>query len=364
MKSPWLYAWLLFPALTLPLAAQTPAPPSVSKTNTASTQGSSSKDGGVAVSDTHKKYGEETPATLPYTQSFFYRTVGDTHLRLFMVKPTKKGFWKRGGNNACLIVFSSTGWDKGTPKTALNWVYPFGKVPTPTKSGVVGILPDFRTKGRFNGTPEDCISDARAAVRWVQEHSYELGIDPNKIVCLGVDAGGLMAAWTAFPQKGPGHDDPGPPDKLPRAIILVNPVIDTKRIAKKSFDGSAQRAKSVSLLDALPESMPPVLLFHGTEDKSSPYQDAQTLQDKIKANGGDVKLVTFNGMGWNYFSKAADPSGKAYGITVKAIAAFLKKVGVVKQVVSKTPGAKKGDSTDDDNIDDEEDEGDDGGGGE
>ena len=370
-------------SFALPLGAQSPtASPFVSRNNVLP-QTTTGPAVIPTASPQHEHSGEETAVALPFaqsSQSFIYRTVGDNALRLFMIKPSnkgKKGVWKQGGASPCIIVFSTTAWNKGTPRGSQFWVYPFGKYSTPPRYGVVGIIPDFRTKGRFNGTPEDCISDARAAVRWVQEHSYELGIDPAKVVCLGVDAGGVMAAWTAFPKKGPGKDDPGAPEKQPCGIILVSSIIDTKRLAKGSFGGSEQRAEAVSLLDQLPESMPPTLLLHGKADKISPFEDAESLKKQIKANGGDVDLVQIKNekLGHNFFTKHADPSGDSFKQTTGEISKFItKKLGLVKEDTVKTkvknalaklkktqkPGAKDDDSIDDD-LNEEEEGGDDGG---
>ena len=60
-------------------------------------------------------------------------------------------------------------------------------------------LPTIETRKRFDAKPEDCVADGRAALRWIQDHAAELGIDPSKIVVQGSSAGGHVAAWTAIP---------------------------------------------------------------------------------------------------------------------------------------------------------------------
>jgi len=267
---------------------------------------------------------EVTPLALPGSEPFVYRQTGTNELRLHVVKPVG---WKASDKNPCLVMFFGGGWASGTPEKSVGWAKWAAKL------GVVGVAPDYRTRKRLGGTPEDCISDARAAVRWVQEHAAELGIDPAKIVVMGTSAGGHIAAWTAIPQKGPGTDDPGSPDPLPAALILLNPVSDTKDGGyggTKRFGGSAERALACSVPDQMPATMPPVLIFHGTKDETVPYANSTALMEKLKANGNRCELVTFDGLGHSYYSSKFGEAGAAAKIkTQDETAKFLVSLGLV-----------------------------------
>jgi acetyl esterase/lipase len=180
---------------------------------------------------------EATPLSLPGSEPFVVRKVGATELRLHVVKPAG---WSKGDPRPCLVSFFGGGWNSGTPQRSLGWAK------WAASQGLVGVAPDYRTRDRLGGTPEDCVSDARAAVRWVEAHAEELGIEPRKIVCLGGSAGGHVAAWTAIPSPGPGKDDPAP-SILPAALILLNPVTDTKDGGyggTKRFGGNAADQKT------------------------------------------------------------------------------------------------------------------------
>jgi acetyl esterase/lipase len=192
--------------------------------------------------------------------------------------------------------------------------------------GLVGIAPDYRTRDRLGGTPEDCVADGRSAVRWIEEHAAELGVDPHKIIALGVSAGGHVAAWTAIPSSGPGKDDP-PPSVLPAALILVNPVTDTKDGGyggSKRFGGDAARAKACSVPDQMPPRMPPTIVFHATADTTVPYANSVAFRDKMVSQGNRCDLVTFEGLGHSFYSTKFGAAGRAAGEKAKKEAtAFL-----------------------------------------
>lgn len=303
--------------------------------------GSLPEDSGVAP-----KRVENSPSVLPGYTAFTYRTFDDKELRLFMLKP-KGGnpSWRRGGKSPCLVVFSSAGWDLGTPKTSEIWLK------KPSKLGFVCVLPDFRNKDRFAGSPEDCDSDARAAVHWVEDHAYELGIDPAKIVCLGVDAGGQMVEWVALRGNGPGKDDPGPPEIPPKGLILINPVTDTKPGSgyggSAKFGGSAERAAAASVTDRISSNMPPTLIFHARGDEEVRYENSKEFEEKLVSNGNTSDLVTFENLGHSYYSpKFGAPGRKALSTTTAQIGAFLVKLGLVN--ASDVKAAENDDDEEDD----------------
>jgi acetyl esterase/lipase len=266
---------------------------------------------------------QETPLTLPGSEAFVFRKVGETELRLHVVKPEG---WSKDNQRPCLVSYFGGGWSGGTPAQSIGWAK------WAAEHGLVGIAPDYRTRQRFNGTPEDCASDARAAVAWVEGHAAELGIDPSKIISLGASAGGHVAAWTAIPAAGPGLDDPAPPNQ-PAALILINPVTDTKDGGyggSKRFGGDASRALHLSVLDQMPEKMPPTIVFHATADATVPYANSVAFRDKLVAGGNRCELVTFEGLGHSYYSSKFGADGKAAMLkTQKDVELFLTSLGLI-----------------------------------
>lgn len=266
---------------------------------------------------------EVTPISLPGSEPFVFRKVNGVELRLHVVKPEG---WKKGDRRTCLVSFFGGGWVTGTPERSI------GTAKWAASLGMVGIAPDYRTRSRFQASPEDCVADARAAIRWVVEHAEELGIDPKRLVCHGGSAGGHVAAWTAIPKPGPGREDPAP-EHLPAALVLINPVSDTNATGyggPPRFNRDAARAKACSVPDQMPEKMPPSILFHATGDTTVPYANSVALRDKLKANGNRSELVTFEGLGHSYSSSKFGEAGKAADKkTREETIAFLRSLGLL-----------------------------------
>ena len=274
---------------------------------------------------------DKTPLSIPGSEPFVFRGSGDAELRLHVVKP--KG-WTASGKRPCLVSFFGGGWVNGSPERSIEWAR------WAADQGMVGVAPDYRTRSRFHGTPEECVSDGRAAVRWVQGHAAELGVDPARIICAGGSAGGHVAAWTSIPGKGPGADDPGAPDPLPVALVLFNPVTDTKDSGyggTKRFDGLAERALACSVPDRMPAEMPPTIVFHATADTTVPYKNSVDFRNKLIASGNRCELITFQGLGHSYYSSKFGAEGAAAKErTRQEMARFLGDLGLLPMPVPAT----------------------------
>ena len=271
---------------------------------------------------------ETTPLTLPGSEPHVFRKIGDLELRLHVVKPKN---WAKTDTRPCLVSFFGGGWNSGTPERSISWAK------WAASHGIVGIAPDYRTRDRLKGTPEDCVSDGRAAVAWIVAQAAELGIDPKKIIVLGGSAGGHVAAWTAIPSPGPGKDDPAP-QVLPAAMVLINPVTDTKASGyggPKRFNKSEARALACSVTDQMPVKMPPAIVFHAKADQTVPYANSVVFTEKMVSNKNRCELVTFEGLGHAYYSSKFGAEGKAaYKRTTEELEKFLTSLGFIGKSAS------------------------------
>jgi acetyl esterase/lipase len=292
---------------------------------------------GYAKLKTTDTAAEVTPLSIPGSEPFVFRKAGTNQMLLHVVKPAG---WNKSDKRPCMICFFGGGWSSGTPETSINWAK-WG-----ASLGMVGVAPDYRTRKRFGGTPADCMSDARAAFRWVQEHAQELGIDPAKMITQGGSAGGLLAVWTAMPQAGPAKDD-APITIPPAALILMFPETDTvedPNDAAKRFGGDTALAAACSAPQHMPKKMPPTIIFHGLADVTVPCRRSATFRDKLVANGNRCELVTFEGLGHSYYTTKFGAAGKAAMIKTKKDAEnFLVSLGLVdtKNIPVKSADASK-----------------------
>ena len=161
---------------------------------------------------------ETTPTGFPGAETFLFREVGTPPMRLFVVKPAG---WMATDRRAALMFFFGGGWTTGTPANSIFWAKFAADL------GMVGIAPDYRTKGRHDVSPLGSVADSRAALRWVQDHAAELGLDPARIAAGGNSAGGHVALWTAITHAPPGSDQQESPRVQPAALILFSTVSDT-----------------------------------------------------------------------------------------------------------------------------------------
>lgn len=270
---------------------------------------------------------EVTSLTLPGAEPFVFKKVGDVELRLHVVKPKD---WKSSDKRACWVTFFGGGWTSGTPARSITYAK------WAAKYGLVGVAPDYRTRNRFNTQPEDCVADGRAAVRWVQDHAAELGIDPAKIVVQGSSAGGHVAAWTAIqdPVTPESTSDPVP-NPAPMGLILLWPVTDSGTNGyggPKRFNNDEARANNLSVTGRMPAKMPPTLVFHGTADKTVKFENSQAFTDKMKANGNLCELVAFPDAPHTPNSSKEGERGKVVKAKIEEEnLKFLEKLGLVEK---------------------------------
>jgi len=265
-----------------------------------------------------------TPLSIPGSEPFVFRKVGTNELRLHVVKPSD---WSRSDHRPCLVAFFGGGWSSGSPDHSIVWAK------WAASQKIVGVAPDYRTRQRFGGTPEDCVADGRAAVRWVEEHAAALGIDPEKVIVEGGSAGGHVAAWTAISTNGPGKNDPAPPFQ-PVALVLLNPVTDTKDSGyggTKRFGNDPARALAASVPDQMQVKMPPTIVFHATGDLTVAYSNSVAFRDKLVNNGNRCELITFLGLGHSYNSSKFGEAGKAADQkTHEDVTSFLLSLGLIE----------------------------------
>jgi acetyl esterase len=228
-----------------------------------------------------------TPLTLPGADSFVYHDVQPEPMRLHIFKP--KG-WSAADKRPALIHFFGGGFVRGVPTQSAGWAKQAAKL------GMIGVAADYRVLTRHGTDGTACIADARAAVRWLQVHAAELGLDPKRIVVSGSSAGGHLAIWTAITASPPGSDPAEAPLEKPAALILMWPAADFTLFSaqKDRFGGHRMACSATQHLDA---QMPPSLLFHGDEDPTVPYESSVILHRTLTGTGNSCEFIPMPGCG-------------------------------------------------------------------
>jgi len=229
---------------------------------------------------------EVAPVTIDGAETFVVRALEPDPLRIHVAKP--KG-WKAGDKRPAYIHFFGGGWSRGTPEKSFGWAK------YAAREGMVGFAPDYRTNDRFGTSPLESVADGRLALKWVQDHAEEFGIDPTRVVVAGSSAGGHVALWTGITAAPPGSDPAESPTIKPAALILLSAVSDTTTEKGYTPRRFGKEAKALSPIDQLDAKMPPMLIFHGDADATVPQAQSIALAEKLKTTGNVAEFVNVEG---------------------------------------------------------------------
>ena len=91
------------------------------------------------------------------TASFLLGQEYKPGLQLHVYKPAD---WKANQKRTAIVFFFGGGWTSGTP----TQFEPQSR--HLASRGMIAIVADYRVKTRQDAKPADCVSDAKACVRW------------------------------------------------------------------------------------------------------------------------------------------------------------------------------------------------------
>ncbi|MHB2026669.1 MAG: alpha/beta hydrolase [Elusimicrobiota bacterium] len=166
------------------------------------------------------------------------------------------------------------------------------------------FIPDYRGFGASQGSPNEsgAVKDAVAALRYVRRRP---DVNPDKILVFGQSLGGAVAvAALALSPRGV------------RALALESPFDSYRAIARDklsqfwltrlidwplAFFLVSDRYEPLKMIRRLPPI--PIVVIHGTADKTVPYQEGLALYNAAKppkemwtvAGGGHVEAFTLFG---------------------------------------------------------------------
>jgi acetyl esterase/lipase/lysophospholipase L1-like esterase len=226
-----------------------------------------------------------------------------------------------------IVFFFGGGWVGGNPRQFYPQCEYFASL------GMVAFSAEYRIRSLHNTSPFECVQDGKSAIRWMRMTAPELGINPNQIVASGGSAGGHVAACTGLVV---GHEEPGEDLSVssePSAMILFNPVLDTteKGYGAEKVPG---RERAISPCHNVSPDRAPCLVFHGTNDKTVPYENAKCFSDAMNEAGNLCHLVPAFGAGHGFFNSSwfrENNSDTFFKYTMYESEVFLWKLGYLKE---------------------------------
>lgn len=159
------------------------------------------------------------------------------------------------------------------------------------RAGCVAVVADYRL---FPRVPyPDFVADGAAAVAHVLRHAAAWGGDPARVVAVGHSAGAYIAAMLALDAKW------GVRARLAGAAGLAGPY---DFLPIRDADVQAVFAAAADLRDTQPVryvdgANPPLLLLHGSADRTCYPRNSLALASRIRAAGGKVELRMYPGVG-------------------------------------------------------------------
>ena len=268
------------------------------------------------------------PPDMEGTVSEVYRTVGDVELNIYLCNPEGHS---ADDKRPAIVFFFGGGWRGGSPQQFLPHCRYLAE------RGMVAAVADYRVASRHGVTANECVADAKSAVRWLRANADRLGIDPDRIAAGGGSAGGHLAAATA---TLPGHDpDPDGPSPVPNALVLFNPATvlapvegdpepteETRKRLKALAERMGAPAESMSPYHHLRTGLPPTIIFHGTADTTVAHSTAEQFCDGLRKVRTRCDLVSYGGEGhgfFNYGRAEGEEKNKNYEDTVYRMDGFL-----------------------------------------
>ena len=205
-----------------------------------------------------------------------------------------KGHDPSNANGPCVLLFHGGAWGGGDLKQFQKFCHYFAS------RGLVAVTANYQLVLASKKLPtgvsrkQFCITDAKSAIRWVKQHSQELGIDPMKVITGGGSAGGHVCILAT---TNTGLNDPADPKEIDTSVVaylLFNPAL-------ASFDANFPE---VDALQHLTNDFAPAIVFFGTEDKKwlAGWGAAHTKLKDLGA-GERINLWLAEGAGHSFFGK-------------------------------------------------------------
>jgi acetyl esterase/lipase len=196
--------------------------------------------------------------------------------------------------------------------------------------GYVCACIEYRLSGEATFPAQ--IEDVKCAIRWMRaEGAKHFKADSTRIAVSGGSAGGhlaLLAGTSGDAAVLEGDGGWKEYSSRVQCVAAFNPACDFSRHFSNAvgdfLGGSAEEvpeayrmATPASWLD---ENDPPMILLHGTDDKTVPYSQAVEFVSKLKALDITFELYSAQGKGHSWFSFPPD-----FVPTTRAMEAFFEK---------------------------------------
>jgi len=201
-----------------------------------------------------------------------------------------------------VVCIHGGGWrggDKGGYRRTAMWYATHGVAAFAINYRLSGVAP-------YPAAVDDCL----AAIRFLRGHADEYNIDIYRMGVEGGSAGGHLVLMVALMEPGSDElDSAGQPlDNWVRCVYAKNGPTDLTQAKMNSESALVQfmggtyaqmpeAYRAASPISYVSADDPPVLMIHGTEDRTVPYSQSVALKESLEEAGVAVELITIEGAG-------------------------------------------------------------------
>ena len=250
-----------------------------------------------------------------------YKQVNGRELTLHVFDPSSATAAPR----PAVLLIHSGGWTNNGPESYYKHARALRDM------GFVVACVQYRL-ARPPSTVRNAVADTQDAMRHLRAHAAELRIDPARIVACGGSAGAHLAASLAlFPEVTGATDS----DTLrPAALVLFNPVIDT---SPEGYGNNklGENWRAFSPVHQVKADAPPTILFHGTDDRTTPFAGADAFHAAMIKLGNRCDFHPNQGGDHGYYNQ--EP---LYSETMNQVRAFLIDLGILSPSTTDHPAAQ------------------------
>ena len=196
--------------------------------------------------------------------------------------------------------------------------------------GMVAICFEYRISSKHQSTPMDAIDDSIFALNWLNASAEELGIDLNKMVFSGAAGGAYLSLLL-----GMRKDQDLSPAFRPKALILFSALVNTtpKGQLSERFP-SIKSCIKLSPSRLVRRKLPPMMFFHGTSDRVTPFSEIATFCRRMRWRGNRCQLIDFNAAEHSFFNFNVSHSN--FEVTINAADHFLVELGIIEEQAEET----------------------------
>ena len=147
------------------------------------------------------------------------------------------------------------------------------------------------------------LHDCKTAVRWLRKNAERLQVDPERIGVIGGSAGGHLAAMLAVTGEKDGLDPKGPYGefscRVQCAVDLYGPADLSGHRDISMFGKTRAEApelyRAASPVTYVDKSDPPILILHGTADRTVDIEQSKLFAAALKQAGARHEFIAVEG---------------------------------------------------------------------